>query len=88
MTDFLKKITGFEFFMKSKRFFITAFSILFISILSIIIFFKTGNIQIAQTAFQFVSYIAMTYLGLQTASDKLSDWIKGKNDNNNNNLKK
>jgi len=82
--EFLKKISGFEFFINSKKFFITAFSILFISIISTIIFFMTGNIPIIQSAFEMIKWIVISFLGVEMTNNRLSQFINKNNENSKN----
>ena len=71
-----------NFFNTSKRFCIAAFCIFFISIMSIIIFFKTGNLNIIIVAFKSITILGGSYLTAQTISDKVGEWITSKKDNN------
>lgn len=65
-----------DLFFKSKRFFLVAITVFFIIIMSIIIYIKTGSIEIIEKSFTTLSIIVGGYVGIQTISDKLTEKFK------------
>ena len=50
--------------------------------MSIIVFFKTGNLDILSTGFKYVTYIASAFVGIQMISDRASDLLNNKEKKN------